>query len=84
MQTEYDFVWTQPQTLIMPSGVTSPSQPHTSKQDPSRTSFSLWVSLLPNLRHVSIKQNGPLGSCLVFFRPIYTACVHMDMYNDHL
>ncbi|XP_078795114.1 rab effector MyRIP isoform X5 [Oryzias latipes] len=42
MQTEYDFVWTQPQTLIMPSGVTSPSQPHTSKQDPSRTSFSLW------------------------------------------
>ncbi|RVE58884.1 hypothetical protein OJAV_G00198670 [Oryzias javanicus] len=42
MQTEYDFVWPQPQSLIMPSGGTSPSQPHTSKQDPSRTPFSLW------------------------------------------
>ncbi|XP_036073266.1 rab effector MyRIP isoform X2 [Oryzias melastigma] len=44
MQTEYDFVWPQPQSLIMPSGGTSPSQPHTSKQDPSRTPFSLWRS----------------------------------------
>ncbi|KAF0028182.1 hypothetical protein F2P81_019269 [Scophthalmus maximus] len=48
MQTEYDFVWPQPQSLIQPGEPPSPSQPHTSAQgpqDPLKTSYSLWVSL---------------------------------------
>ncbi|XP_072234687.1 rab effector MyRIP isoform X2 [Leuresthes tenuis] len=44
MQTEYDFVWPQPQSLIQPSELPSPSQPHTSSQDPLKTSYSLWRS----------------------------------------
>ncbi|XP_068615180.1 rab effector MyRIP-like [Brachionichthys hirsutus] len=47
MQTEYDFVWPQPQPLIQPSERRSPSQPHASSQgprDPLKTSYSLWRS----------------------------------------
>ncbi|XP_056220628.1 rab effector MyRIP isoform X1 [Seriola aureovittata] len=47
MQTEYDFVWPQPQSLIQPSELPSPSQPHTSSQgpqDPLKTPNSLWRS----------------------------------------
>uniref|UniRef100_A0A3Q1FQ63 Myosin VIIA and Rab interacting protein b n=1 Tax=Acanthochromis polyacanthus TaxID=80966 RepID=A0A3Q1FQ63_9TELE len=47
MQTEYDFVWPQPQSLIQPSELSSPSQPHASSQgpqDPLKTSYSLWRS----------------------------------------
>ncbi|KAG7237011.1 hypothetical protein INR49_032943, partial [Caranx melampygus] len=47
MQTEYDFVWPQPQSLIQPSELPSPSQPHTSSQgpqEPPRTPNSLWRS----------------------------------------
>ncbi|XP_047185913.1 rab effector MyRIP isoform X2 [Scophthalmus maximus] len=47
MQTEYDFVWPQPQSLIQPGEPPSPSQPHTSAQgpqDPLKTSYSLWRS----------------------------------------
>lgn len=49
MQTEYDFVWPQSQSLIQPSELPSPSQPQASSQetqDPLKTSYSLWVSLL--------------------------------------
>ncbi|XP_039900048.1 rab effector MyRIP isoform X1 [Simochromis diagramma] len=45
MQTEYDFVWPQSQSLIQPSELPSPSQPHTSSQgpqDPLKTSYSLY------------------------------------------
>ena len=48
MQTEYDFVWPQPQSLIQPSELSSPSQaqaPSQEPQDPIKTSYSLWVSL---------------------------------------
>lgn len=48
MQTEYDFVWPQPQSLIQPSELPSPSQPQASSQqpqDPLKTSYSLWVSV---------------------------------------
>lgn len=49
MQTEYDFVWPQPQTLIQPSELPSPSQAQAPSQepqdDPIKTSYSLWVSL---------------------------------------
>ena len=48
MQTEYDFVWPQPQSLIQPSELSSPSQaqaPSQEPQDPIKTSSSLWVSL---------------------------------------
>ncbi|KAG7523678.1 rab effector isoform X1 [Solea senegalensis] len=44
MQTEYDFVWPQPQSLIQTSELPSPSQPHTSSQgpqEPLKTSYSL-------------------------------------------
>ncbi|XP_054621215.1 rab effector MyRIP isoform X2 [Dunckerocampus dactyliophorus] len=53
MQTEYDFVWPQPQSLIQPSDQASASQPQTSSQGPreplktsaalsrSRSAFSL-------------------------------------------
>ncbi|XP_028289230.1 LOW QUALITY PROTEIN: rab effector MyRIP-like [Parambassis ranga] len=47
MQTEYDFVWPQSQSLIQPSELPSPSQPHSSSQgpqDPLKTSYSLWRS----------------------------------------
>nr|XP_019942802.1 PREDICTED: rab effector MyRIP-like isoform X2 [Paralichthys olivaceus] len=47
MQTEYDFVWSQSQSLIQPSNLPSPSEPHTSSQgpqDPLKTSNSLWRS----------------------------------------
>ncbi|XP_074477603.1 rab effector MyRIP isoform X2 [Sebastes fasciatus] len=47
MQTEYDFVWPQPQSLIQPSELPSPSQPQASSQgpqDPLKTSYSLWRS----------------------------------------
>ncbi|KAM7390592.1 hypothetical protein PAMA_008660 [Pampus argenteus] len=47
MQTEYDFVWPQPQSLIQPSEHPSPSQPQASSQgpeDPLKTSYSLWRS----------------------------------------
>ncbi|XP_024910097.1 rab effector MyRIP isoform X3 [Cynoglossus semilaevis] len=47
MQTEYDFAWPQPQSLIQTSELPSPSQPHTSSQapqDPLKTSYSLWRS----------------------------------------
>ncbi|XP_070842434.1 rab effector MyRIP isoform X1 [Chaetodon trifascialis] len=47
MQTEYDFVWPQPQTLIQSSELPSPSQPQASSQgpqDPVKTSYSLWRS----------------------------------------
>ncbi|XP_070784453.1 rab effector MyRIP [Enoplosus armatus] len=47
MQTEYDFVWPQPQSLIQPSELPSPSQPQVSSQgpqDPLKTSYSLWRS----------------------------------------
>ncbi|XP_029955996.1 rab effector MyRIP isoform X2 [Salarias fasciatus] len=47
MQTEYDFVWPQPQSLIQPGELPSPSQPHASSQgpqDPNKTSYSLWRS----------------------------------------
>ncbi|XP_026148257.1 rab effector MyRIP isoform X3 [Mastacembelus armatus] len=47
MQTDYDFVWPQPQYLIQPSELPSPSQPHASSQgpqDPLKTSNSLWRS----------------------------------------
>lgn len=47
MQTEYDFVWPQSQSLIQPSELPSPSQPHTSSQGPQnplKTSYSLYVS----------------------------------------
>ncbi|XP_042255379.1 rab effector MyRIP isoform X5 [Thunnus maccoyii] len=47
MQTEYDFVWPQPQSLIQSSEPPSPSQPQASSQgpqDPLKTSYSLWRS----------------------------------------
>lgn len=47
MQTEYDFVWPQPQSLIQSSELPSPSQPQTSSQDPQdplKNPYSLWVS----------------------------------------
>ncbi|XP_018548635.1 rab effector MyRIP isoform X2 [Lates calcarifer] len=47
MQTEYDFVWPQPQPLIQSSELPSPSQPHSSSQgpqDPLKSSSSLWRS----------------------------------------
>ncbi|XP_070709347.1 rab effector MyRIP [Pempheris klunzingeri] len=47
MQTEYDSVWPQPQSLIQPSELPSPSQPQSSSQgpqDPLKTSYSLWRS----------------------------------------
>ncbi|XP_017283930.1 rab effector MyRIP isoform X2 [Kryptolebias marmoratus] len=44
MQTEYDFVWPQHQSLIQPGDLPSPSQPHTSSQDPLKTSYPLWRS----------------------------------------
>ncbi|XP_044033062.1 rab effector MyRIP isoform X1 [Siniperca chuatsi] len=47
MQTEYEFVWPQPQSLIQPSELPSPSQPQASSQgpqDPLKTSYSLWRS----------------------------------------
>ncbi|XP_029934703.1 rab effector MyRIP isoform X2 [Myripristis murdjan] len=47
MQTEYDFVWPQPQPLIQPSELPSPSQPQASSQgpqDPFKTSYALWRS----------------------------------------
>ncbi|XP_042366268.1 rab effector MyRIP isoform X2 [Plectropomus leopardus] len=47
MQTEYDFVWPQPQSLIQPSELPSLSQPQASSQgpqDPLKTSYSLWRS----------------------------------------
>ncbi|XP_056290102.1 rab effector MyRIP isoform X2 [Pseudoliparis swirei] len=47
MQTEYDFVWPQTQSLIQPSELPSPSEPHASSigpQDPLKTSYSLWRS----------------------------------------
>lgn len=48
MQAEYDFVWPNPQTLIQPSDLPSPSQAQASleeAQDPLKTSYSLWVSV---------------------------------------
>lgn len=48
MQTEYDFVWPNPQTLIQSSELPSPSQAQASleePQDPLKTSDSLWVSV---------------------------------------
>lgn len=46
MQTEYDFVWPLPQSLIQTSELPSPSQPQTSQgqQDPLKASYSLWRS----------------------------------------
>ncbi|KAE8279954.1 Rab effector MyRIP Exophilin-8 Myosin VIIa- and Rab-interacting protein [Larimichthys crocea] len=47
MQTEYDFVWPQTQSLIQTSELPSPSQPQASSQgpqDPLKTSYSLWRS----------------------------------------
>ncbi|KAM3593263.1 uncharacterized protein V6R79_008733 [Siganus canaliculatus] len=47
MQTEYDFVWPQPQSLIQSGELPSPSQPQASSQgpqDPLKTSYSLWRS----------------------------------------
>ncbi|KAF7661767.1 hypothetical protein LDENG_00253560 [Lucifuga dentata] len=49
MQTEYDFVWPQPQCQfqIQPSELNSPSQPQASSQglqDPLKTPYSLWRS----------------------------------------
>lgn len=47
MQTEYDFVWPQPQTLIQPGELPSLSQAQASSQEPQdllKTSYSLWVS----------------------------------------
>ncbi|XP_026217228.1 rab effector MyRIP isoform X1 [Anabas testudineus] len=44
MQTEYDFVWPQPQSLIQPSDLPSPSQPHSSSQgpqDPLKSTYTL-------------------------------------------
>lgn len=54
MQTEYDFVWPQSQSLIQPSELPSPSQPQASSQepqDPLKTSYSLWVSLCLQAKH---------------------------------
>lgn len=54
MQTEYDFVWPQTQSLIQTSELPSPSQPQASSQgpqDPLKTSYSLWVSL-KNANHI--------------------------------
>ncbi|CAM9294895.1 unnamed protein product [Lampetra planeri] len=47
MQAEYDFVWPQPQTLIEPSELPSPSRPQGSLQgppDPLKSSYSIWRS----------------------------------------
>ncbi|XP_014845777.1 PREDICTED: rab effector MyRIP-like isoform X2 [Poecilia mexicana] len=44
MQTEYDFVWPQPQSLVQTSELPSPSQPHTSSQDPLKNPYPLWRS----------------------------------------
>ncbi|XP_054607086.2 rab effector MyRIP isoform X1 [Nothobranchius furzeri] len=44
MQTEYDFVWPQPQSLITPGELPSPSQPHASSQDPLKSPYPLWRS----------------------------------------
>ncbi|XP_029698945.1 rab effector MyRIP isoform X1 [Takifugu rubripes] len=47
MHAEYDFVWSNPQTLIQPSELPSPSQAQASleePQDPLKTSYSLWRS----------------------------------------
>lgn len=63
MQTEYDFVWPQPQSLIQPSELPSPSQPQASSQgpqDPLKTSYSLWVS--PCL-HSNCKNNNKNNKC---------------------
>lgn len=55
MQTEYDFVWPLPQSLIQTSELPSPSQPQTSQgqQDPLKASYSLWVSL-PSQQHMYV------------------------------
>lgn len=48
MQTEYDFVWPNPPSLIQSSELPSPSQAQASleePQDPLKTSYSLWVSV---------------------------------------
>ncbi|XP_043959855.1 rab effector MyRIP [Gambusia affinis] len=44
MQTEYDFVWPQPQSLVQTGELPSPSQPHTSSQDPLKNPYPLWRS----------------------------------------
>ncbi|XP_027861257.1 rab effector MyRIP isoform X2 [Xiphophorus couchianus] len=44
MQTEYDFVWPQPQSLVQTGELPSPSQPHTSSQDPLKNTYPLWRS----------------------------------------
>ncbi|XP_008436820.1 rab effector MyRIP isoform X3 [Poecilia reticulata] len=44
MQTEYDFVWPQPQSLVQSGELPSPSQPHTSSQDPLKNPYPLWRS----------------------------------------
>ncbi|XP_076014490.1 rab effector MyRIP [Genypterus blacodes] len=47
MQTEYDFVWPQPQSLNQPVQLASPSQPQASsqeQQDPLKTPYTLWRS----------------------------------------
>ncbi|XP_067342798.1 rab effector MyRIP isoform X2 [Channa argus] len=45
MQTEYDFVWPQPQPLIQPGEPPSPSQPHSSSQGPQDTLRSPYTLL---------------------------------------
>lgn len=48
MQTEYDFVWPNPQTLIQSSELPTPSQARASleePQDPLKTPYSLWVGV---------------------------------------
>ncbi|XP_054893803.1 rab effector MyRIP isoform X4 [Poeciliopsis prolifica] len=44
MQTEYDFVWPQSQSLVQTVELPSPSQPHTSSQDPLKNPYPLWRS----------------------------------------
>nr|XP_020508699.1 rab effector MyRIP [Labrus bergylta] len=47
MQTEYDFVWPQPQSMIPPDELPSPSQTQTSSQgaqDTFKNSYTLWRS----------------------------------------
>lgn len=68
MQTEYDFVWPNPQTLIQSGELPSPSPSQAQAsleepQDPLKTSYSLWVSvcLQAKIQIWRLKENDRLG-----------------------
>ncbi|MEQ2171254.1 hypothetical protein GOODEAATRI_008769, partial [Goodea atripinnis] len=65
MQTEYDFVWPQPQSLIQTGELPSPSQPHTSSQEPLRNPYPLWRSI----KAAPLTTPRPLGTSSVLQSP---------------